>query len=130
MKVYIASKYQERDYVRHLMGTLVNFGHTITVDWTNHDLFPSDSPAIKLAEFAVADVGGVRDAQVYIGVFLNSHHYRGALVEWGMALGLNKPCLIMGHAEDDCIFINHPLVQRIDGEVSLLKVLEDIDGTV
>ncbi len=125
MKIYVASKYQERVHIKWLMRLLREAGHEITVDWTDHELYPADSPIRKMAEFALVDVKGVQECDVFIGVFLVKHHYRGALVEFGIALGGNKPCLILGTAEDDCIFMNHRLVVKVKDFDELISTLKE-----
>ena len=125
MKIYVASKYQERNFIKWLMRLLREAGHEITVDWTDHDLYPADSPLEKMAEFASVDVAGVQECEVFIGVFLVKHHHQGSLVEFGIALGGDKPCLILGNAEDDCIFMNHRLVVRAKDINELISTLKE-----
>jgi len=110
MKIYIAGKYQEREFISRMMDTLRDAGHEITTEWTSHEYA---TPEIH-ASYAVDDIRGVQECDIYIGIFLNEHRYRGALCELGAALALGKPCWILGHAEDDCIFMLHPLVFRFD----------------
>ena len=110
MKFYVAGKYQERQMITEIMDELRALGHEITTDWTSHGYA---TPEVH-SSYAVDDVRGVKEADVYIGVFINGHRYRGALCELGAALALDKPCWIIGYAEDDCIFMLHPLVEHFD----------------
>lgn len=112
MKFYVAGKYQERDYVRLVFRELEKLGHNITLDWTNHDIYPNDAIALKLGQFAADDVEGVRQADAFIGCLLNDHKYKGLWVEMGVALALGKPCYLVGSAGDSCIFSNHRLVKK------------------
>ena len=112
MKIYVAGKYAERDKVKIVYGELESLGHTITVDWTNHDIYPNDAVAEKLGLFASDDVHGVLGADIFVACMLNDHAYKGLWVEMGVALGANKPVLIVGSAGDSCIFANHSNVKK------------------
>lgn len=110
MKFYVASKWEDRTAVRELHKTLIELGHKITVDWTWHEKEDPGYPS----EYAVEDVLGVKMADVYVGLFIDSHYYKGALVEMGVALGLGIPVCIIGHAIDSCLFTSHPLVSSYE----------------
>ena len=121
VKFYVAGKFEDRARIKGLMKTITALGHEITTDWTTHEIDSED----KLHEYALEDVSGVRDCDYYVGVFIdNSYRYSGALVELGVALGLDKGIVIIGHAIDSCIFIKLPFVGRfetIDEFVECLK---------
>ena len=127
MKVYVASKYQERETIRELYDILRSHGHEITVDWTNHDVFPDDAEEEKLGEFACDDVRGVQECDSMIIYMVNEHQYKGAWVEMGVALALNKPVFVLGNAGDSCIFMNHSLVRKYICFVKLLEYLEYLE---
>lgn len=110
MKIYVAGKYQEREIISQLMRALERQGHTITCDWTSHVYA---TPEVH-ASYCVDDCKGVQDCELYLGIFQHPFRYRGALVELGIALGLSKKIIIVGHAEDDCIFMLHPDIKRIN----------------
>lgn len=110
MKFYVAGKFGERGAIRELMNKLEANGHTITKDWTVDEEDVAGFPIINVVE----DIYGIRIADAYIGVFLNEHNYKGALVEMGVSLGLRKPTYIIGHATDACVFNSHPLVKQFD----------------
>lgn len=112
MKFYVAGKYQERDCVRLVFKELEALGHIITVDWTNHDIYPNDAVEQKLGLFAHDDIEGVREADAFIGCLLNDHVYKGLWCEMGAALALGKPVYLVGSAGDSCIFANHKLVKK------------------
>ncbi len=112
MKIYVAGKFELADRVRETMFQLVDAGHTITYDWTLQT-------EVNAAQ-AVADLRGVVEADALVAVFEHLVSYRGALVEFGVALGLGKPIYVIGNALDDhLIFLHHPSVRR--GIESLLK---------
>jgi len=110
VKFYIAGKFEERPSVKALQNELIKLGHEITKDWT---LDEEDEPGYPVIN-AVEDVRGVKMAGAYVGLYINSHDYKGALVEMGVALGARIPLYIIGHAVDSCIFINHPLVETFE----------------
>lgn len=123
MKLYIAGKFQERKQVRWLMDRLVELGHTITFDWTTaHYETKEETP-----EDAVECVRGVINADAYVGVFIMDYTYKGALIEMGVALGLDKKVYIIGHAIDS-LFIKHPNVQQFDNELEFLSYVRQIKG--
>lgn len=110
MKIYVAGKWQDKEYIKQLMAQLRRMGHGITVDWTSHKYA---TPEVH-ASYAVDDIRGVKEADACIFIFERDYHYRGALVELGAALALDKVIYVVGHYEDDCIFILHPIVKRFD----------------
>lgn len=125
MKLYVAGKYEHRFKVKMLMRFLQQYKHEITMDWTVG--LPTDV-GYPLTN-CLADVKGVQDADVYVGVFIEDYIYKGAYVEFGIALGLNKPCVFIGHAADTCIFTAHPLVTHVEADdlSGLLNALDKIN---
>ncbi|KKK73067.1 hypothetical protein LCGC14_2897530 [marine sediment metagenome] len=109
MKIYVAGKWEERKDVKFLQRQLILLGHEITKDWTVDEEGEAGYPVINVVE----DMWGVKSTDIYVGLFLNNHNYKGALVELGGALASRKPCYIIGHAMDSCIFIRHPLVRQV-----------------
>jgi len=117
MKFYVAGKWEEREAIRRLQNELRNLGHEITKDWTVDEEDAPGYPVINVVE----DVRGAKVADAYVGLFVNSHNYRGALVEMGVALGNRKRVYIIGHGIDGCIFAGHPLVTVFDNVNDFLK---------
>lgn len=122
MKVYVAGKWEDRKHCKTIMQSLTIAGHEITVDWTDHKYEDEAYPK----QYCQDDVRGVTDCQVFVGVFEGDYNYRGALVEFGIAIGQGKPCIFLGHAQDNCIFSNHPLVKVVENEVKLLEIIGGI----
>ena len=108
MKFYVAGKWQERDVVSNIMQELRERGHEVTIDWTNHSEGEKGYPV----QFAADDIEGVRGCDVFLGIFINDHQYRGALVELGAALAMGKITMIVGGATESCLFTHHTTVQR------------------
>ena len=119
MEIYVAAKYQDRDRVRELYYELSYLGHEITVDWTNHN----DVSPEKLTEYAVEDVGGVKEAKLLIALMTIKYEYKGLWVEMGIALGKGIPVWVIGDAGDSCLFMNHPLVRKFNCISEVLKEL-------
>ncbi len=123
MKIYVAGKYEDKDRVRFIHQLLIQMGHEITLDWTNHEIYPNDAIAERLLEFASDDIKGVKEADLYIGLMTIPYQYKGLYVEMGVALGKGIPVYIIGSAGDSCIFINHPLVKKFQDIQDCCKVI-------
>ena len=123
MKIYVAGKYQDRVRVKSIHQEIRRIGHEITLDWTNHNIYPNDAVAGKLKGFAKDDVWGVKEADLFIGLMTEKYEYKGLWVEMGVALGKGIPVWIIGSAGDSCIFMNHPLVTRFSGIPILMAEL-------
>ena len=105
LKCYVASKWEEKERARQVMFELVEHGHSITFDWTTNAKFTTEG--------ALRDVRGVLDADVLVCVLEKDLPYRGALLEWGIALGAGKPVYVIGGspAVAKNIFSKHPNVK-------------------
>ena len=112
MNFYVAGKWEERCEIRELQDKLRELGHTITVDWTWHEKADEGYPI----GYSIDDIKGVQLADAYVGRFVEDYYYKGALVELGAGLGLNKKVYLIGHAIDSCLFTKHPLVQQFENE--------------
>ena len=122
MKFYVAGKWEDRKTVRKLMDKIQDFGHAITYDWTKDEETDEGYPIVN----AINDTRGVQICDAYVGRFIDKNEYKGALVEFGIALGLNKRIFIIGHAVDSCIFTNHPAVQRFENELEFLSYVRQV----
>ncbi len=105
MRIYVASKYEEKAYVSEIMDALRKAGHVITYDWTTNE-------QVNEAQ-ARADMNGVRSAEALVLIAEKDLNYCGALVELGIALGLRIPIFVVGKALNDrCIFMRLPEIRR------------------
>ncbi len=122
MKIYVAGKWEERNICKGVMAALEDSGCKITHDWTASD------EKENLAQSALDDINGVKNADVLVFIAIEGHHYRGSFVEMGAALALGKPVIVVGAATDveTCIFINHPLVTRVDGLGDIIPCLKNM----
>ncbi len=112
MKIYVASKFENKYEVKELIKELEALGHTITKDWT---LSTESSP-----QEAVEDYNGVINCDIYIGLFEDNLRYQGALVEFGIALANNKPIFILGDQLDGMIFMKMPGITKFRNRDQLL----------
>ncbi len=124
MKIFVSGKFEDRLNIRILQNELRKMGHEIVEDWTYHEYSDKGYPR----EYAIADIQGSQQADIYIGRFVADYNYKGALVEMGVCLGLQKPCYIIGHAMDSCIFINHPLVKQFLNDMSVIEFMRRTNG--
>jgi len=106
MRFYVATKFENLNEARLFMEALKYWGHEITHDWTVHETEDGHSRR----EHAVLDIDGVIKADALVLVWYPD--MRGAFVEMGVALGLNKSVYLIGWPRDDTIFYDHPLVIR------------------
>jgi hypothetical protein len=117
-QVYVGAKYCERAAAKRLMRALEAQGHRITVDWTQHTKVDKAS----LALYAKEDVRGVQRCNVAIFIMERRHKYKGCWVEIGVALGKGRKVIIIGHAGDSCVFVDHPNIRVISGMDNFLKL--------
>jgi len=113
MKIYVAGKWKEREKVRSIMDMLEARGHIITCDWTKHTLpenieldrahkeksFIKDYNWAKNGHktYAKEDLNGVRTCDVLVAYMPDTDvFYKGAWIEVGIALGLDKKVIIIG----------------------------------
>lgn len=104
MQLYVAAKFEEREYARDLMDALEFANHTITYDWTEGTEFTTEQ--------AILDMNGVMEAEALVFLAKKKYNYAGALVEFGIAVARNIPIYIIGDAIDNCIFVTLPNVRR------------------
>ena len=121
MKIYVASKFNERLKVRWLMDKLEDMGHEITFDWTTEHYQHKE----ETREDAKECMNGVLLSDAYVGMFLEDYHYKGALVELGIALTIDIPVYVIGHAMDSCIFTK--LTHKFETETEFLSFIRGID---
>ncbi len=123
MKLYIAGKWEDRARVSEIMRILRGIGFEITCDWTDYKYSDEAYPQ----QYCMDDLEGVKKADLYLGIFVADYHYRGALVEMGIALGIGIPVWLFGEKQDDCIFSHHPSVRKFKTWGELAEALSDIE---
>ncbi len=105
MRVYVATKYEEKTRATQVATILEAAGHSITYKWWfNEQVSP---------EQARKDVMGVLSADALVLIAEKDLNYCGALVELGIAIGAELPIFVIGSALDDrCIFMRLPNLLR------------------
>jgi len=121
IKVYVASKFEEKEAVRVLMGELSKIGVTITHDWTVFEIATADK-----VDCAVLDVDGVMDANFVVVSAVKELQYAGSYVEMGVAIGCDIPVFVIGSGMNKCVFINHPNVKVFKDNSAFLKYFKRV----
>ncbi len=117
MRIFVSGKFEDRLNIRRIQNVLRAMGFEITEDWTYHEYSDKGYPV----DYAISDVRGVLKSDIYVGRFVADYNYKGAFVELGVALGKGNLCMIIGHAIDDCIFVNHPLIRQFEDDEEFLN---------
>lgn|SRR5574342_236975 len=126
MKVYVASKFENKEEVRKVQQLLIDRGHTITHDWTREDATGMTGGEFMryMRDAAYGDVDGVRNADAI--VLLNTVPGFGSMVELGMAIAWGKKIYVFSKETRDCIFFYLDNVQCFKFMDNLLDAV-DID---
>ncbi|KKK84470.1 hypothetical protein LCGC14_2783020 [marine sediment metagenome] len=125
MKFYVAGKWQDRENVKELQGWLIEHGHSITVDWAEHE-YSEDTDFLR--RWAILDIQGATECDVLIALLERPHDYRGLWVEMGAAIAAGKKIWLVGHAGDSCIFLHHPSIAYHFRSVAVLKIIINPDS--
>jgi nucleoside 2-deoxyribosyltransferase len=115
-KFYLATRIDRAAQAEKLLEALKSRGWERTFTWIGEDIAGAD----KYPELAVAELAGVREADVLIVLLPGG---RGTHVEIGAALALGKQVIL--HAPDQktlntpypCVFHYHPGVTLLISEV-------------
>ncbi|MFL6389690.1 MAG: nucleoside 2-deoxyribosyltransferase [Terriglobales bacterium] len=115
-KFYLATRIDRAAQAEKLLEALQARGWERTYTWIGEDIAAAD----KYPELAVAELAGVREADVLVVLLPGG---RGTHVEIGAALALGKPVIL--HAPDlqtlnspyPCVFHYHPGVKLLVSEV-------------
>ena len=130
MKIYVAAKFSDKEYVRTAQCLLKAAGHTITHDWTvNKQSFPFSANPEFTAKCATEDLTGVLTADVFV-VLSHTEPSMGAAGELGAAIAaklLGKPILIyaVGPHFDQSFFFHHPAVRQVDSVNAIIAELKN-----
>lgn len=118
MKFYVAARFFEKETVKEVYRRIVEKGHSITKDWTEHeDITPYGDNIPQAQRCSKEDIRGVIDADVFI--LLTSAGGHGMWVELGAAIATcamtSIPAIfVVGPHADDCMFSHHPLVTVVN----------------
>lgn len=130
MKFYIASRYSRRLEMCQVRAWLVNLGHEVTSRWldTNWEYSPgqssSNAPPEYREQYSKWDLEDIRKCDCLI-TFTEPPDLAGGRggrhVEFGIAIGLNKALVVIGHYEN--IFHHLPGVSFFATLESFMKDL-------
>ena len=125
MKYYIATGMNNADKHNELRDILSVLGHKLTYDWTKSDKI-KDGMFHERRHEAAREIEGVKEADMVIVIW---PHGRGAHVEMGMALALDKPVVFMTQERDHhksvgrvCMFYYAEGVQMVE---SIAEVIDE-----
>ena len=125
MKVYVASRFENKEEVRRVYSLLVEKGYSITADWTIHKRVQpvTDITRVLATEYALEDIEGVIDCDVFIFLTMEKSG-TGSTTEFGAALlsqiVRHKPKVyVVGHYIEQNLFFIHP-------SVILKQTIEDV----
>lgn len=125
MKIFVSGKIGVHDTVQQAMRALEKRGHQITFDWTLIEhLRPYEENAATAARAATLEVAGVKRADLLV-MFVHERGV-GMFVEFGVALALDKPVVVIGLPPARTMFFFHPLVKRAHDFSEALSIVDDI----
>ncbi len=128
MKFYIAARFNLMDKIKEVYKLLVEEGHEISLDWTEHKpIKPYDKNINTSKQYSIEDIDGVRNSDVF--VLVSDEAGTGMYVELGVAILSNiiygKPRIfIIGENNTRAMFYFHPSVERRE---NLEQVLSELD---
>jgi hypothetical protein len=106
MKIYLAARYSRAAEMRDVRADLQSLGHTVTARWINggHEL-KRDEPNVdeERARWAQDDFDDLWEADLVISFTeepRKTSSRGGRHVEFGLALGLKKNLIVVGHREN------------------------------
>lgn len=117
MKVYLAAMYSQKEEMKQYAADLAVNGVTVTSSWLTEPHSPNtqlhEIADTLLAEYALRDFADIREADgmIFFSQPATTPTLRGGRhVEFGYALALHKPIIVVGPKEN--IFHTHWLVQH------------------
>ncbi len=120
MRVYIAAPYPLRDMAQALMRRVEGAGHTVTSTWlTSYDRMTNEFACLDLADVRRADVLLALSPSEWLDKGTGGRH-----VEFGYALALNKPIVLIGERGNIFHYLSDVLVIHDDALESTLRELE------
>lgn len=104
MDVYVATKTENYLVARLFMRALEEAGHDITHDWTEQvEQLGAEPEDLNIQrDCAEADIRGVTECDVFVLILYKG--MVGSLIEFGMAIALDKAIYIIG--DEGCPIVN------------------------
>jgi len=127
-KVYVAGKWSDKDIIRKYIDALKLLVQ-VTYDWTRSNEYKSGGSCEEKSMFAYLDAEGVKNADILIVILTDPHYeYRGTCTEMGIAIGLDKPVVLICPFEyadiQTNIFYWHKNVIHVSSFEECLKILD------
>jgi hypothetical protein len=124
MKIYVAGKFEEKEYIRKVMDELEAIGHTITHDWTKESIDGMKAGEIEayFRDASQRDKIGVQRADLLL-IFPHEHG-KGQYTEMGIAMALSVNVVWVNNPEADNIFAYNHFVDRVDSKVEAFELIE------
>jgi hypothetical protein len=124
LKLYLAGRWQQRDYINTLASELRNRGHIVTARWLDIEHKRYTKP-----ECAQIDLDDIDAAHVLVS-FTEApdvgYNTGGRHVEFGYSIAKGKILILVGPIEN--IFHELPGVIRLDSFAELLDYLEELQN--
>ncbi len=133
LKIYVAGKWKERKQVMKIMEMFEARGHIITCDWTKHIAPEGMDWAQDWAQngnktYAQEDLEGVRECDVLVAYMPDPDIcYKGAWIEIGIALGLDKKVILIG-VDITTVFLGLPNITVVDCKEEALMVIDSMQS--
>jgi len=128
LKIYIASKYQEK--ARVIRELITNLGHVSTGGWIDvPDFAKPGRPDALLCQRAEEDLEDVRKAEALILIAEDDQEYSsgGRHTELGYMLALGCPVIVYGRREN--VFHYLPEIEFVRNDQELVDALCRLRGT-
>lgn len=133
LKIYVAGKWKEREKVRSIMDMFESRGHIITCDWTKHiapEKIDKDHDWAQNGHktYAEEDLEGVKNCDILVAYMPDPDvFYKGAWIEIGIALGLNKKVIIIGK-DITTVFLGLPNVIVVQFKEDALELVDNVNS--
>lgn len=123
MKIYVASKFENKEQVQLFMSILRNHGHDIVGDWTSHSIegIPESERESYLCKSALEDYQAVKRCDALL--LIDHPNMAGAYTEVGIAIADLKRVVVFGEGRDN-IFFHLPLVFRVNSTSEMLALFK------
>lgn len=134
MKVYVAASIKDRDRAAQVADAIEDAGHLITFKWWGSEGEIRDADEGKTwrddpeqaTALALREQKGVWDSDAL--VLCGGDKILGAAIEFGMAVGDEKPAIILPGCSRDSIFWHLPGVVLVDTIEEVISELADLQS--